>query len=165
VIVEIATAAGLASLRPETPDDTEFRLQLFCDSRPDDWSRTGLDRHILARLMREQFSLQTRAYLMEYPAARFEIIELDGVRCGRMVTDRAAAALLLVDLALTPGLRRRGIGSAVLGWLCGQAHEAGVPLRLNVASANSAALRFYARLGFVQTAAAPLTAALEWRGS
>lgn len=52
-------------------------------------------------------------------------------------------------LAVRPGHRRRGVGTALLRWLEESALTAGVAIvRLEVRESNDAALRFYGRLGY-----------------
>ena len=46
-----------------------------------------------------------------------------------------------------------------------RAREAGLPLRLSVATHNGDALRLYQRLGFSPTESAPPMIEMEWRGA
>ena len=67
-----------------------------------------------------------------------------GERCFR--TDDE---LRIVDIALLPQWCNRGIGSALVTALQGEAAAAGKPLRIHVERFNPA-LRLYERLGFRQ---------------
>jgi ribosomal protein S18 acetylase RimI-like enzyme len=67
-----------------------------------------------------------------------------------VLVDRASAGHHLVDIALLPEHRRRGIGAAVLGELIGEAQSSVRPLTLSVARGNPA-LHLYRRLGFEPT--------------
>jgi len=69
----------------------------------------------------------------------------------------------LADQALTPGLRNRGVGSAIMTALLKEAATSGMPVRLMVASGNEAARRLYLRLGFVPVTTELHTIAMEWR--
>ena len=69
----------------------------------------------------------------------------------------------LVDQAITPALRNRGIGTAMMRALMDEAAAAGLPMRLKVASSNDPSLRLYLRLGFVPIQTLPLYIELEWR--
>ena len=64
--------------------------------------------------MRLQFQAQTTSYRAQFPAAQFDIIELDGRPIGRIIVDRNNARLLIVDQAIVPELRNRGIGTALM---------------------------------------------------
>ncbi len=160
---EIGLPFGTLRFRPEGDDDRAFRFALFCDSRPDEWQLLPLDAAIRAQLMRLQFEAQTASYRTEFPDARFDIIELAGEPIGRIVVDRPGNMLHLVDIALVPRLRNRGIGTAILQALIDEAQAVQLPVRLTVAANNAPSLRLYQRLGFVPIATIPLYLELEWR--
>jgi ribosomal protein S18 acetylase RimI-like enzyme len=161
-IVEIPSSRGMLRLRPEREDDLAFRFRLFCDARPD-FAVLPLAAAVREQLMTMQFRAQTMTYRAQFPAARFDIIELEGAPIGRIVVDRSGTAVHIVDQALSPPLRNLGIGSTIMRALMDEAERAGLPLRLQVASDNAAALRLYLRLGFVPLGAGPSHAMLEWR--
>lgn len=69
----------------------------------------------------------------------------------------------IVDQAVAPGLRNRGIGAAIMRHLMDEAAGDALPVRLKVASSNNPSLRLYVRLGFVQIDEAPLYLEMEWR--
>jgi ribosomal protein S18 acetylase RimI-like enzyme len=160
--IEIASSRGMLRLRPEREDDLAFRLRLFGDSRPD-LALVPLAPAAREQLVGLQFRAQTLSYGAQFPQARFDIIELDGVAIGRIVVDRSAAELRIVDQALVPAFRGLGIGSTILRALMEEAGRAQRPLRLHVASNNDAAKRLYARLGFVPIATSLTYTELEWR--
>src|SRR5712691_9212836 len=152
---EISLPSGVLRLRPEGDDDRAFRFGLFCDSRPDEWERAVLDAATRARLMRLQFDAQTAGYRSQFPDAGCAIVEFAGEPIGRIVVDRPGDRLHLVDIALVPGYRNRGIGTAILQALIDEAQAVRLPVRLNVAAGNAPALRLYRRLGFVPIATIP----------
>ena len=158
--IEIASSRGLLRLRPEREDDLAFRLRLFGDSRPDLALLPPAAREQLTAL---QFRAQTLSYRAQFPAARFDIIELDGAAIGRIVVDRAGPAIQIVDQALAPPFRNLGIGSTIMRALLQEAGRTHRPLRLHVASNNDAAMRLYVRLGFVPIETSAVYSELEWR--
>jgi RimJ/RimL family protein N-acetyltransferase len=160
---EIGFPFGILRFRPEGDDDRAFRFALFCDSRPDEWSRLPLDPATRAQLMRLQFEAQTASYRAEFPDAHFAIIDLAGEPIGRIVVDRPGNLLNLVDIALLLRWRNRGIGTAILEALIDEAQAVQLPVRLKVAASNAPSLRLYQRLGFVPIATIPLYLELEWR--
>jgi len=162
-IMHIPWGDALLRLRPEREDDQEFRFRLFCDSRPPELALLPLDRAAFEQLMRFQFRAQTVSYRGQFPGARFDIVELAGTPIGRIVVDRSADRLLIVDQALVPPMRNRGIGAAIMRALMDEAGTAGRPVRLTVASTNDPSMRLYRRLGFAPIATAPLYLELEWR--
>jgi ribosomal protein S18 acetylase RimI-like enzyme len=161
--IVIASPAGAVRLRPERADDRDFRFALFCASRPPEWASLPFPAELLGQLMRQQFEAQTRGYAGQFPNGRFDIVELGGAAIGRIVTDRPGDRLHLVDIALMPQWRNRGIGTAILEALIAEAIAARVPVRLQVATSNDPSLRLYRRLGFEPLAQTPMHIEMERR--
>jgi ribosomal protein S18 acetylase RimI-like enzyme len=161
------TAARPAGVirRPETAADAGFLFALFCVSRPPGADFAGLDAAMRDTLLRQQYAGQTATYRARYPQALFDIVHCDDAPIGRIVFDRGVAAFTLVDIALLPAWRGRGIGMALIAALCGAAREAGRPVRLSVSLGNPDARRLYQRLGFVVIAGSGTDVQLEWRPS
>jgi ribosomal protein S18 acetylase RimI-like enzyme len=163
-IGEISSPLGALHLRPERDDDAEFRLALFRDSRlPELALLQQLGAEAFDQIIRFQFQAQTASYRGSFPQARFDIIELDGKPVGRIVVNRPGAMIHIVDQAVVPALRNRGIGTAIMRALMGEAARDGLPVRLKVASSNDPSMRLYVRLGFQLIDAAPLYLEMEWR--
>ena len=160
--IEIPSPAGVLQLRPERPDDQAFRYQLFCDSRLPEWDIVPLDPAVRARLMQHQFGAPTGTYAARFPKARFDIIERGGERIGRIIVNRPGTHVHIVDHAIVPRLRNRGIGTAIMHALMDEARAAALPVRLKVASSNDPSLRLYLRLGFVPIEEIPAYIELEW---
>ena len=160
--IDIPSPAGVLRLRPEQPDDRDFRFQLFCDSRLPEWDIVPLDPAVRAQLMQHQFGAQTATYAARFPRARFDIIELGGEPIGRVVVNRPGTVVHVVDHAIVPRLRNRGIGTAIMHALMEEARAASLPVRLKVASSNDPSLRLYLRLGFAPIEAIPAYIELEW---
>jgi ribosomal protein S18 acetylase RimI-like enzyme len=112
--------------------------------------------------MQHQFRAQTVGYRNEFPRARFDIIEHAGQPIGRIVVDRPGNMVHIIDQAIIPELRGRGIGTAVMRSLMDEAGAAGLPVRLEVASSNDPSMRLYLRLGFVPIQSVALYIGLEW---
>jgi ribosomal protein S18 acetylase RimI-like enzyme len=151
------------TLRTETDADRDFRYRLFCASRQPEFALV-LPPPVFEQVMRHQFQAQTVSYLAEFPRARFDIIELGGRPIGRIIVDRPDDVVYIVDQAVVPELRNKGIGTAIMRGLMEEARAAGVPVRL-MAAQGDPAVRLYARLGFVATDATttPMYTTLEWR--
>jgi len=162
---EIGSPLGPLRLRPERAEDDGFRFTLFCQSRTSDFAQLSLDAAALEQLMRFQFQGQTLSYRANFPDADFDIIEFDGAPIGRIVVDRSDSALHLVDQALTPALRGRGLGNAIMTALLHEAAGNALPVRLSVDPGNAAALRLYRRLGFVPIRTDLHAIAMEWRAN
>jgi ribosomal protein S18 acetylase RimI-like enzyme len=142
------------TLRQPGPADQAFLVQLFRSSRPE---LAGLPESIVS----VQFRGQTLSYNAQYPQADYQIVLWQGRPVGRLVVDRSAARIHLVDIALVPESRGGGIGRTLLTALQGEAARAGLPLRLSVYESNPAR-RLYERLGFTVTGSQPPYLFMEW---
>jgi len=160
--MEIPSVAGTLVLRPERAEDQKFRFRLFCDSRLPEWYAVGLDAGVREQLMQHQFLAQTMTYRQRFPRARFDIIELGGEPIGRIVVNRPGTMVHIVDHAIVPHLRNRGIGTTIMRHLMQEAQDAQLPVRLKVASSNDPSMKLYLRLGFVPIETIPAYIEMQW---
>lgn len=160
-VLEIPSPVGMLHLRPEREADHDFRYRLFCGSRPPEFAL--LAPVAFQDVMTQQFHAQTLSYLARFPEARFDVVELSGEPIGRIVVDRPGEFLHIVDQAVVPQWRGRGVGTAIVRALMEEAQAAGVPVRVEGASENDPSLRLYRRLGFMPVHTVPLYTRLEWR--
>jgi ribosomal protein S18 acetylase RimI-like enzyme len=158
----IPSPAGDLIIRPERDDDEAFRFEMFCASRQPEFARL-LAPEVLEPIMRQQFDAQAVSYRVRFPRARGDIIELGGKPIGRIMVDRGEEVLHIVDQAITPELRNRGIGTTVMRALMAEARRTNRAIRLGVAAANEQALRLYRRLGFAPIETKEHYLWLEWR--
>lgn len=75
------------------------------------------------------------------------MIEVDGEPAGRLYVHRGPAEIRIMDIALAPPFRGRGIGTALLRDLMEEAGASGRALSIHV-EVNNPARRLYERLGF-----------------
>lgn len=162
-VIVLESPVGLLRLRPETGADEGFRFRLFCASQAPELSACLPDPVLRDQLMLHQFRGQTMTYAAQFPDARSDIVELDGVRIGRIVVDRPGDHIRIVDQAIVPEMRGRGIGTTIMGALMAEAAAAGVPVRLMALASNSRAVGLYLRLGFMADEEIAPYLALAWR--
>ncbi len=148
--------------RAEIASDQPLLLDLFIAARAAQFAPLNLPAPMLDMLMRQQFLAQSSSYAAQFPAARREIIEVDGAPVGRLLSDRDADHVHLVDIALAPTWRSRGLGSALIGELMDEARAARLPLDLQVACDNFRAATLYARLGFKPGASDGAYQSMRW---
>jgi len=122
-----------------------------------DWSEAQKD-----AFLRQQFEAQTQHYREHFAGARFDVIECDGEPAGRLSVWRGRDEIRLVEIALLPAWRGRGIGGRLLRPILEEAAEQRLPVRIHVERSNPA-LRLYERLGFAPVAERGLYLLLEWR--
>jgi ribosomal protein S18 acetylase RimI-like enzyme len=135
------------TLRPITNDDRDLLYRIYASTRAEELSQVAWDEAQKAAFLRMQFDAQHSYYHENYPNAQFQVIMLDGAPAGRLYLDRRSAEIRIVDIALLPEYRNRGIGSALLRDVLAEGQRAGLPVTIHVESFNPA-LRLYERLGF-----------------
>ncbi len=93
-----------------------------------------------------QVRAQTQHYRAQYPDAEWLVIELEAVEVGRLIRWQGGSEYRLIDFALLPDYRGRGLGSWLLRAELRRAEDLRLPLRLQVERSNPAQ-RLYTRLG------------------
>ena len=151
------------TLRAATSADAEFLFQVYASTRLEELAVTGWSAEQIQAFLRSQFAMQDKQYRLHYPDARFEVVILDdpsteatmdplldkpgGLPVGRIYVDSDAQALHLLDIALLPAFRRRGLGTALLKAVQAEAAASGRSVGLYV-ERNNPALGLYRALGF-----------------
>ena len=79
-----------------------------------------------------------------------------------MYVDRRPADIRIVDIALVPAFRGRGIGTRLISALQDEAASAGRSVSIHVEVHNPAA-SLYERLGFVEVSERGVYRRMEWR--
>jgi ribosomal protein S18 acetylase RimI-like enzyme len=155
--------SGLAiSVRPSAAEDLPFLRELYISTRLEEVAATGWPADQQRAFLEMQFQAQHSHYQQHYQGAAFDLILLDGQPIGRIYLMRGAEEIRVIDIALLPEYRRRGIGSAFLRAVCDEAARAGLLVRLHVEQFNPA-LGLYARLGFQPIGEHGIYYLMEWR--
>ena len=134
-------------LTPAVPEDTEFLFQLYASTRAEELSIFRWDERQQAAFVRMQFAARERSYASSYPDAERSIVLSEGKRIGAVIVHRAEREVTLIDIALLPEARNRGLGTALIKDLIRESFIENKPVRLHVAKDNRAATLYY-RLGF-----------------
>lgn len=137
-------------LRPSTPLDDQFQLNLYGDTRKEELDQVEWTPGQREAFLRMQFDAQTAHYHQYFPQASWQIIQMDGLDIGRLLLNRAEQDILIVDIALLSEYRNQGVGTALLEDLLIEADIDGKAVVLRVEFFNPVS-RLYARLGFVPT--------------
>lgn len=149
------------TLREATPLDRDFLLAVFASTRGEELAALAWGPEQSQAFLLMQFNAQQQNYDAAYPAASNSIVLLAGQPVGRMLVDRGDAAVELVDIAVLPEYRSRGIGSALIRGLMDEAAAAQKPLDLSVYATNPAR-RLYDRLGFSKIDEESLYVRMQW---
>jgi ribosomal protein S18 acetylase RimI-like enzyme len=135
------------SLRPAVDEDRAFLLAVYQASRAEELAAVPWSEDEKAAFLTMQFDAQDRHYADTLPSAVRSVVLLDGQPVGRMYVDVDEERVLVVDIALLPEHRGRGVGAALLAGVLAEADRRRLPTRLHVEPANPAQ-RLYRRLGF-----------------
>lgn len=143
-------AAALAvDYLPAGDDDLAFLEEVYVSTRAQEVAGTGWSEELQRQFLGEQFSLQHRHYRTHYAGAHWLIVLKGETRVGRLYLVRWPAELRIIDIALLPEARGRGIGSAILADLLAEAHAQELAVSIHVERTNPA-LSLYLRLGFAK---------------
>jgi GNAT superfamily N-acetyltransferase len=157
------TLAGTVELHPTGPADEPFLCELDGGVVAEQLGQGGLDPETLATVREMQFIARRRDRAARYPEADEQLIVLDGRPVGAVLIDRSSARILIIDLALIPTARHRGIGTSILAMLVEEAARRGLPLRATTQSTNAPARQLYTRAGFRELDDDGLNVSLERR--
>jgi GNAT superfamily N-acetyltransferase len=144
-------------------EDAAFLFALFASTKATDMALMPLDENAKKSLLEMQFRSMSATYRQQFPNARFEIIEIDGVPIGRLVTDVQADCVYYVDIALLPERRGGGIATTLMTAVLEEPRRLGVPGRVKVVATNTASRRLCERVGMTLRAEIPPFVELEWR--
>ena len=157
-------ARGYA-LRPETDDDLPFLLRLYASTRKAELAlATGWTADQKRAFIAQQFAAQRHHYRSWIAGCAFDVIERHGRAIGRLYVQERAEGLHLVDIALLPPRRGKGVGGAILRALIDAASAAGTGVSLFVDRRNPA-MRLYSSLGFIQIGETEFHIEMEWRAN
>jgi ribosomal protein S18 acetylase RimI-like enzyme len=166
---------GDVTLRPlRWPEDEPFLQALYASTRVDELAQVPWTVEQKGAFCRMQFAAQHQHYQEHYAGATFDVIELsgqpgevprsgdadstgggrsppysspDGVAIGRLYVARWADEIRIIDIALLPGYRGRGIGTTLIKQVLAEGEAAGKPVSIHVEHFNPA-VGLYRRLGF-----------------
>jgi ribosomal protein S18 acetylase RimI-like enzyme len=142
----IADTAGL-TLRAAGPDDEVFLAKVYASTRAAEMAAVPWSDDQRRAFLAMQHRAQHSDYHGRYPDASFDLVILAAQLVGRLYLDRGDREHRVIDIALLPEFRGRGIGTRLLDGVLAGAQAAEVPVRLHVEAGNPAAA-LYRRLGF-----------------
>lgn len=151
-------------LREAAAADRQYLQSLFVTLRGREWAAAALPPEVVTSLAAAQFEAQARGYQASFPAARCDVIELDGRSIGRLWVYRSSSEIRILDIGLEPAMQGLGFGSICLKQILTEAGAAGVSVRLQVAADNPAR-RLYRRLGFEVIKDDPPYLGMLWNGA
>lgn len=113
------------------------------------------------QFLRMQFNAQHSFYHEHFPEAKFDIIQQAGHEMGRLYVDRRPTEIRIIDIALLPGYRGKGVGGEIMQSLLDEAADCGKSVTIHVEH-NNPALHLYQRLGFREVEDQGVYYLMEW---
>jgi len=138
---------GEITLRSITDNDLEFLFWVYASTRAEEKELVGWNDEQWEQFIRMQFQLQHTQYMRNYENPSFDIILENGAPVGRLYVNRGPDEYRIIDIALLPEYRRRGICGNLMTSLLREAGKRGLPVSLHVEK-NNPILDYYRRLGF-----------------
>lgn len=151
---------GLA-FRPIAADDLPLLFAVYAHTRLVELSVVPWSDEQKLAFLQQQFHAQHTYYQQVFPEASFQVILLEDQPIGRLYVNRTPDELRIVDIALLPPFRGRGIGGQILRSLMSEATDARQVIRIHVERENPAQ-RLYQRLGFQMIEDLGIYYLLEW---
>lgn len=131
-------------LRPATRADEAWQLAIYASTRDDELALTGWPAAQCEAFVRQQHQAQQRHYALHFPRSACHLVLVADDVAGRLWLDERGDRLHILDLALLPAWRNRGLGTRCLLDLAAQGRPLGIQVEL-----HNPARRLYERLGFV----------------
>src|SRR3954454_21244666 len=158
-----AAPAGM-TFRRITDAALPFLCRLYALPRTEELAVTGWSQQQQQHFLQQQFEAQHDHYQRYFQNADFLVIERAGVPIGRLYLGREAREHRIVDIALLPEHRRKGLGEALLRDLLEEAAAAGKAVTIHVEKFNPA-MGLYRRLGFVTVGEEGAYDLMRWEGA
>ena len=152
----------MIAFRPITDADLPFLRELYASTREAEMAVVPWSPEEKIAFVAMQFEAQHSFYREQFPNARLDLILEDGEPIGRLYLDRRDDELRLIDIALVPSCRNRGIGGALMRDVLDEAAAAGRSVRIHVEH-NNPAMHLYDRLGFRKLEEQGPYWLMEWR--
>jgi ribosomal protein S18 acetylase RimI-like enzyme len=148
--------------RPCRTDDVPFLRHLYATTREDEMRLLPWSEEQKTAFLDMQFTAQKTHYDGYYPDCQFLVIELEGTAIGRLYIDRGEDEISIIDIALLPAYRSRGIGRMLLEEILEEGAATGRKVTIYVEHFNPAR-RLYDRLGFRHVDTNGVYHLMEWR--
>ena len=146
-----AIALAAVELHEATPADDAFLHDLYAGVRAPELGTVPWTDADKRRFCDRQYALQDRHYRDHFPGARCMVVRESSAPIGRLFRATMERTLYLLDIALVPQARGRGIGTILMRELVAEADREGLDIVLHVEPGNPAK-RLYARFGFAEGA-------------
>jgi GNAT superfamily N-acetyltransferase len=142
-------------------DDMAFLSELYRTTRWEEVQQAPWDDVQRTAFLEQQFKAQHTHYLSHYPHAEKLLIMKNDEPIGRIYIDRDEVSICLIDVALLPAYKHRGIGTALLKELLTEAQQQQKKVVIHVENFNPA-YAWYVKHGFQQVEDKGVYQYMEW---
>lgn len=143
----ISQIRDAVTLRPAADADYDFLRRLYHSTRAEEMKQFPFTDEQKAAFLDQQFAAQHQYYTQHYPTCERNLIVVRDEPVGRLWTDEWGDQIRIVDIALMPEWRGRGLGESLVRDVLTRGERVGKPVTIHVEGFNPA-LRMYERLGF-----------------
>lgn len=147
--------------RNEAEKDKPFLQELYRTTRWEELVPVPWSDDEKKDFLRWQFEAQYTHYQKYFPEAHFKIVLDKNKPIGRLYLDYRDDEIRIVDIALLPEHRNRGIGSKLIKDVMAEAGRLGLMVRIHVEH-NNPAMTLYERLGFQKVDEEGVYWLMEW---
>ena len=142
-------------------DDMAFLSELYRTTRWEEVQQAPWDDAQRTAFLEQQFTAQHTHYLSHYPHAEKLLIMKNDEPIGRIYVDRDEVSICLIDVALLPAYKHRGIGTVLLKELLTEAQQQQKKVVIHVENFNPA-YAWYVKHGFQQVEDKGVYQYMEW---
>ncbi len=144
-----------------SPTDMAFLSELYRTTRWQEVLQAPWDDEQRIAFLKQQFEAQHTHYQSHYPHAEKLIILQDDLPIGRIYLDRDEVSICLIDVALLPEHRNKGLGTQLLKELLTEAELTQKKVVIHVENFNPA-YHWYLKHGFKQMEDKGVYQYMEW---
>jgi ribosomal protein S18 acetylase RimI-like enzyme len=141
--------------------DEPFLLRVYAGTRAEELAPVPWSPKQKAAFVAHQFAAQTAHYAQHYAGMSADIIVVEDMPAGRLLVARWEEEIRIVDIAILPELRGRGVGTVLVRELLDEATAVGKCVSIHVERQNRA-LGLYERLGFRPAGEHGVYLRMEW---
>jgi ribosomal protein S18 acetylase RimI-like enzyme len=148
-------------LRPQSDADIAFLMALYASTRMEELRPVPWTEEQKAAFCAQQFQAQLSNYRATIDNCRYDLIEHRGEPLGRLYLQDRPTRLHIVDIALMPDARGKGLGTQILKALHAAGQASGRGVGIMVEKFNPA-LNLYRRLGYTEVEDHGIYLEMEW---
>jgi ribosomal protein S18 acetylase RimI-like enzyme len=147
---------------PIQDTDLPFLEKLYASTREDELSVVPWTAKQKADFLALQFNAQHTYYQEQFKDAQFDLVIQENKPIGRLYVEERKDEVRIIDIALLPAWRGKGIGAKLMQDVMKTAGNKALPVRIHVEH-NNPAIHLYQRLGFEKTGDTGVYFLMEWK--